>query len=319
MGLDKTTQALLDSLAEQGGGGLHELSLEDARNALLGMTLELDIPRTELADVRNLDIPVGDGRIQLRIYLPEGAGGAPLPILMVFHGGGFALGDLETHDNLCRYYAKEAGAVVVAVHYRRSPEHKFPAAPEDCYAALCWAAENAASFGGDPARVAVTGDSAGGNLSAVVCQLAKTRGGPKISFQALVYPAVNMDRSKGHPSRQAFGQGEYFLSLEDFEWLNGMYFSDEAAEVKDLRASPILEQNLNDLPPALVITAGFDPLVDEGKEYADRLAAAGVPTEYKCFEGTIHGFMSFAGALDAGKEGLALVASCLREAFGGER
>lgn len=307
MALDETTQALLDGMAASDGGPLHELSLEDARATLLALKDAMDIAPVPLPSVRNISIPVDDGEVPLRIYIPQ-EDPSGLPIVAFFHGGGFALGDLDTHDCACRYLASKMNAVVVATHYRRPPEHKFPTAPEDCYAALCWAADNADSFGGDATRIGVAGDSAGGNLAAVVSQLAKKRGGPRLSFQTLIYPAVNMDRGNGHPSRETFGQGEYFLSLKDFEWLNGMYFTNEESEVNDLRASPILEADLSGLPPALVLTAGSDPLVDEGKDYANRLAAAGVQTEYKCFEGSIHGFISFAGALDAGKEGLDLIA-----------
>lgn len=317
---DEQTKAVLAAMEASGAAGLSELGLEEARTALLEATIAMDAPRSELHAVEDRQVPGEGGEFTVRVYTPRALeDGQNLPLLMMYHGGGFALGDLQTHDNVCRYYAATADVIVISVHYRRPPEHKFPIAVEDCYAALGWAVENAGALGIDADRIAVTGDSAGGNISAVVCQLAKQRGGPEIAFQALVYPVVNMDKNSSYPSREKFGGGEYFLAIKDFEWLNGMYFSDEAAEVKDLRASPILAEDLGGLPAALVITAGFDPLVDEGRLYADRLREAGVAAEYKCFEGTIHGFMSFSGVIDAGKEGLALVASCLREAFGGER
>ena len=168
---------------------------------------------------------------------------------------------------------------------------------------------------GDANRIAVTGDSAGGNLSAVVCQLAKERGGPRIAFQALIYPAVEFDPRTNYPSRSEFGGGEYFLSTDDMAWFASLYLADVERQVADPRVSPLAARDLRGLPPALVVTSGCDPLRDEGKAYADRLAAAGVPVEYRCVEGTIHACMSFAGAIPAGLEMLTLVASRLRAAL----
>ena len=201
------------------------------------------------------------------------------------------------------------------VDYRLAPEHKFPAAVEDSYLAACWAADHAAELGGDPGRIAVAGDSAGGNLATVVCQLAKTNRGPAIAFQALAYPATDLDITKTFGSRTDFGGGEYFLSTRDMEWFC-VAVSEERPERRRGSARVAAAQpGPGGLPPALVVTAGFDPLRDEGRAYADRLAAAGVPVEYRCFESTIHAFLSFAPLIPVGEEGLAFVAAKLRNAL----
>ncbi len=315
MALDPQTQALLESMRAAGAAALCDLPVAQARIVLAEMSRRLDLDSIELPEVTDCRVPVDGASIGVRIYRPRPRGPV-LPLLILYHGGGFVAGDLETHDRVARYYAREADAVVVSVDYRLAPEHCFPAGVEDCYAAVVWAAAHAGDFGADGTRLAVTGDSAGGNLSAVVCQLARARGGPAIAFQALVYPAVNLDPQVDYPSRLEFAEN-YFLTGRDIEWVTANYLDDAAIQCRDPRASPILAGDLSGLPPALVVTAGFDPLRDEGRAYANRLAAAGVATEYRCFEGTIHGFTSFAGVLDAGREGLALVADRLRTVLRG--
>jgi acetyl esterase len=311
--LDEPTKSLLQQMVDSGAPPLYALTVTAARDALKQLTLALDAPSCAIArcEERNIQGPAGE--IPIRIYWPEvEAGELSQPVLLLYHGGGFALGDLDTHDRVSRFYCKNGGVIVVSVGYRLAPEHPFPAALTDCYAALCWVAETAAQWGGDATRIAVTGDSAGGNLAALVSQLARDRQGPHIAFQALVYPVVDMDPASEFPSRREFGGGGYFLSQNDFVWFMSLYFTAPEQERGHL-ASPILAKSLVGLPPALIITAGFDPLRDEGRAYYERLVAAGVAAEYRCFETTVHGFMSFAGLIIAGQEGLQLLARRLRE------
>ena len=312
MVLDAQTQAILDQANEEGAPQLYEMSVEDARAALRDMSLALDIEKSEIHKRIERSIPGPQGEIPLRIYWPQPSmKGGILPILMLYHGGGFVIGDLDTHENMARYYCKHGKVIVISVDYRLAPENSFPIGIEDAYTALCWASEHASEIGGDSNLVAVTGDSAGGNISAVLCQLVKARCGPRIAYQFLSYPVVHMNLKADYKSRKTYGGGEYFLGFEIMEWFNKQYFNNPK-EVNNPMASPILTSDLTDLPPALIITAGHDMLVDEGKHYAQRLKEAGVPVEYVCYESTIHGFMSFAGVVDAGREALDLVASRLK-------
>ncbi len=306
MALDQTTAALLKGMAEQGGKPFHEMDVETCRSIFKGVVAQLqgDILPIHKSEDRTIDGP--GGPISIRIFTPRDSGGEKLPILMQFHGGGWVIGDLDTHDNMCRYFANNADVIVVAVDYRLAPEHKFPAGHDDCIAATAWVHANAASFGGDSHRIAVTGDSAGGNMAAVVAQQMKG----KIAFQLLMYPATDFTASE-YESREKFGTGEYFLSTQDMEWFGGL-LCDEPEQLAAPKASPIKADDLSGLAPACTVTAGYDPLRDEGKAYAEKLAAAGVPSEYKCFAGTIHGFASFPGALAAGAEGLKFMAERLK-------
>ena len=316
MSLDTATTSLLDAMRAAGGKPLHQQTIDEARAGMAAASQQLAAPPAAVHDATDRTIPVPGGEIGIRIYTPrEVPAGTLLPMVLNFHGGGFVLGNLDTHDSIARYYARHADAIVIGVDYRLAPEHPFPAAVDDAYAALEWAGAHARELNGDANRVAVTGDSAGGNLSAVVCQLAKERGGPRIAFQALIYPAVEFDPRTNYPSRSEFGGGEYFLSTHDMAWFASLYLADVERQVGDPRVSPLAARDLRGLPPALVVTSGCDPLRDEGKAYVDRLAAAGVPVEYRCVEGTIHACMSFAGAIPAGLEMLTLVASRLRAAL----
>ena len=311
--LDPATAAFLDGMRAAGGKPLYELPIEEVRGNIRGASAQLAPALAEVARIEDRRVSAADGDFGVRVYTPAGAATAR-PIVVYFHGGGWAAGDLETHDSTARYFAANAGAVVVSVDYRQPPEHKFPAAVNDSFAASEWAAAHARDIGGDAARIAVAGDSAGGNLAAVVCQLAKQRGGPQIAYQVLLYPAVDLRGFADdplYPSRGQFGNGEFFLSRRDMEWFRSLYLSDIAAESHDSRVSPIAAADLSGLPPALIVTAGCDVLRDEGEAYADRLMAAGVPVEYRCYDGTIHAFMSFAGAIPLGLDALSFVASRL--------
>ncbi len=239
---------------------------------------------------------VGDlliGALPARHYTPPGAR-EPAPLLVYFHGGGFVFGDLETHDSLCRMLCRSAAAHVLAVDYRLAPENPFPAAVDDARAALAWAHENAERLGADPARVGVGGDSAGGNLAAVVSQLSAHDGGPAPALQVLIYPATDM--SARRRSRELFAEG-FFLSDTEMGWFERSYLGPAYGTdaVLDPRVSPILAEDLSGLAPAIVVTAGFDPLRDEGEDYAHALRAAGTPAVLRRYEGYIHGFVSAAG------------------------
>jgi acetyl esterase len=314
MPLDTASKEFMNLLSSFGGPPLWELPIGAARTAVNGLSTQLCGPLTDVHEVINRKISGPTGEFGIRLYTPK-ASRELLPIVLHYHGGGWALCNLDTHDAIARFYCKHADAIVVSVDYRLAPEHKFPAAVDDSFAAFCWAVDHAGEFGGDPKRVAVTGDSAGGTLSTVVCQLAKSKGGPKIAFQALLYPAVDLDLKADYASRKQFDGPEYFLSLAEMEWFGSLYFNAPEQDVKDPRASPLLSPDLAGLPPALIVTAGCDALLDEGKAYADKLKSAGVPVEYRCFEGTIHAFVSFSGAIPKGSEAMALVASRLRQAL----
>ena len=313
---DAATRAFLDALKAAGRRPLWELTVDEMRASIRAASLQLAAPSTDVHDVADRRMPVPGGEIGLRVYTPRpGSADRPFPIVVHLHGAGFVAGDLDTHDSIARFHCHHADAVVIAVDYRLAPEHPFPAAVDDAYAAVEWAVEHARELHGDARRIAVLGDSAGGNLAAVVCQLAKARNGPRIAFQALVYPVVDFRPGATYPSLAQFGGGDFFLSNRDMEFFRSCYLDDVQRQASEPRASPLLGGDLAGLPPALVVTAGCDPLRDEGKAYADRLAAAGVPVEYRCFESTIHAFMSFAGAIPVGVEGLSFVASRLRAAL----
>jgi acetyl esterase len=312
MRIEQQTRAFLE--AGKDSPPLYELPLEQAREALSQMSIMAGGPAPEVGayEERLIACPAGD--IPVRLYWPAESsrpGEAP-GLLVYFHGGGFALGDASTHDGICRYLCASGGVVVVNVDYRRSPEHKFPAAPEDCYAALQWAAAEAERLGARGDRIAVAGDSAGGNLAAVVSLMARDRSGPELTLQVLIYPVVDMDPSFATPSREEFGEAGLVLTSKDIEWLAGMYVGDEA-DKRNPYLSPLHAASFAGLPRALVITAELDPLRDEGRSYADRLAAAGVAVEYKCYEGTVHGFVSFSGVIDLGEDALQLMADRLKQ------
>jgi acetyl esterase len=320
MRLDAQTQALLEKMQTSRAPPVHRSTVAQARAMMEKSSAMLGPPGPEVAEVADLAVPVDQGAIRVRRYRPPSSGaGRPVPVLLMCHGGGFVVGDVATHDAIARTYCALAGVMVASVDYRRAPEHPFPRAVEDGYAALCWLAEHAGEWGGDPQRIAVTGDSAGGNLAAVMCQLARARGGPDIAFQALVYPVLDHSPDADYASRSEFGAEGEFLSERDMAWFADHYFAGADGEREDLRASPILAQSLAGLPPALVVTAGSDPLRDEGRDYAERLAAAGVSAEYRCFESTIHGFLSFAGVLDVGREALTWIGERIREGVHGSR
>lgn len=305
-------QALMQRIKAGGFRPASEIPLAESRNGLTQMAIVMAGPKAEVGAISDRKIPGPGGDLPIRIYRPEGHVKGLRPVALYFHGGGFYLGNLETHDHVCRFLCKNSGVIVIAVDYRLAPEHKFPAAIEDCYAALCWTAENAAKEGFDANRVALVGDSAGGTIVVSVCLMARQKGGPKIAYQVSVYPALTVDDGEDFPSRRALGSGEYFIAHDDFAFFRQLYLENPDRDAQNPLASPIRAKDYAKLPSALVIAAEFDPCVDEDAYYAERLKADGVDTEYVCFKGTLHPFFLFDGVLDAGRQGQKLVAERVR-------
>lgn len=311
MSLDPQLKGLLDAMAAQPDAPkISDQTPEMGRAMYLGMSQMLEPQNIEIGAIENRNIPGPAGEIPVRIYTPLNAASGPLPVIVFFHGGGWVIGDLDTHDALCRTLSNETGAKVIAVHYRLAPEHKFPAAVEDCDAAVKWVSANAASLGVDANRIAVAGDSAGGNLSAVVSQLSLPADAPSIRFQLLIYPAV--DANANTPSYVENGEG-YFLEKSTMDWFFGHYAS--GADANDTRLSPLRANSFAGLPAAYVVTAGYDPLRDEGKLYADALSAAGVAVEYVNYPGMAHGFFNMQGVLDTSREAVKAAAVAVKKAL----
>lgn len=307
MPLDPQVRVILDQMAAAGLLSSEKMSVEEARASSKARPAAAPEPVARVED-RLLPGPAGD--LPIRVYTPEGTG--PFPILIFFHGGGWVIGDIDTTDPVCRTLTNRAGRVTVSVGYRLAPEHKFPAGAEDCYAATRWVADHGAEIGGDPARIAITGTSAGANLAAAVALMARDRGGPPIAFQLLVYPVANYDFNTGSYQENAEG---YFLTRDRMVWFWNHYL-ERPEDGCHPYASPLQAVDLSGLPPAFVITAEYDPLRDEGEEYAARLKAAGVPVEVRRYDGVVHGFFQWAHALDKAKQAQEEAARALREAFG---
>jgi acetyl esterase len=260
-----------------------------------------------MARVEELTLPGPVDAIAARLYVPNGDG-RPRALVVFYHGGGWVIGDLDTHAATCRFLAREADALVLAIDYRLAPEHRFPAAVDDAFAAFQWAVREAEVLCADPARIAVAGDSAGGNLAAVVSQIARAAGGPCPAAQLLIYPATDLTTKR--ESFRLFSTG-FFLTERDVDWYKSRYAPDPAAW-PDARLSPLLAQDLRGLPPAVVATAGFDVLRDEGELYARRLQDAGVRVELRRVTGQIHGFANATGVSPAARRAMADVAGLLR-------
>ncbi|MGH7277257.1 MAG: alpha/beta hydrolase, partial [Candidatus Rokuibacteriota bacterium] len=269
-------------------------------------------PAPEIGAVKDLTADGAPGPIPVRLYRPTGVPAATaLPGLVFFHGGGWVIGDIETHDVLCRQLTAGAGISVVAVDYRLAPEHKFPAAIDDAWAATRWVAAHAAELGIDAGRLAVGGDSAGGNLAAVVALLARDQGGPSIALQALIYPVTDVGAES--PSYSDFAEG-FMLTRASMRWFTAHYLAARPDAV-DWRASPLRTSSLAGVAPALVVTAGFDPLRDEGDAYARKLREAGVRVDAISYGGMIHGFMPMGRLIETGNRAVAHVAATLRQAL----
>ena len=311
MPLDPQAQAFLDLIGITQLPGVETMTPEAAR-ARYKMFAEArkQFGSEPVHQVQDLKIPGPAGEIPIRIYTPDIP--KPAPVLIYFHGGGWVLGDIDGHDPVCRSLANKVQCVVVSVDYRLAPEAKFPAAVEDSYAATEWVAANAPKLGIDPDRIAVGGDSAGGNLAAVISQMARDRQGPKIIYQLLIYPGTDMRMIAASFEENADGP---ILTKASTNWFVGHYLRNEQDKTDPL-ASPILASDLSRLPPAFILTAECDPLRDEGEAYARKLQEAGVSADLQRYAGMPHGFFSFGAALDTAKQAHADSAIRLRQAFG---
>lgn len=311
MPIDPTLKGFLDQFAAAPGPKLWEQSPADARAtfvALMQLVGPKDLP---IGRVEDLSIPAPHGTIPVRVYSPVSGGSAPLPALIYFHGGGFVIGDLDTHDGLCRMFANEAVCRVIAVHYRLAPEHKFPAAADDAYAALVFAKANASRLGIDPNAIAVGGDSAGGNLAAVVAQMAKEKGGPKLVYQMLLFPVTQIGGET--KSLNAFAEG-YFLEKKALEWFYASYIT-KGQNSGDPKLSPLEAKDLRGLPPAFVMLGGFDPLHDEGLSYAQKLREAGVPVTIDDHADMVHCFVYLQAVVPQAVQAMKTASAALRKAF----
>jgi acetyl esterase len=310
MPIDPIAAGLLQQMAAQAMPPLNEMSPADARVAAEGFKALAGEPE-EIADVSDRTIPGPGGEIPIRIYTPAGTGSGPLPCLIYYHGGGWVLGDIDGTDNICRMVANRTGCKIASVGYRLAPEHKFPAPLDDCYTALEWVAANGGSIGVDTGRLAVGGDSAGGNLAAAVALRARDEGGPALRMQLLVYPVTNHDFSTA--SYQTNGN-DYLLTQDMMRWFWDHYLNG-ADDSKKAMVSPLQADSLNGLPRAFVLTGEFDPLRDEGEAYAERLREAGVKVVHKRYDGQIHGFWQMPGIFPSAMQAADDSAAELKAAF----
>lgn len=309
--LDPQARALIDLMIERGVPPTHTLTPAQARRLYRERRGFTQPEPPAVGAVRELSVAGGAGPIAARLYTPAAAASSPAPVLAYFHGGGWTIGDLDTHDVLCRQLCLASGAAVLSVDYRLGPEQRFPAAFDDCLAATRWLQREGAALGVDARRLAIGGDSAGGNLAAAVAIALRDGGDVAPAFQLLIYPATDMRALA--PSHTVNGQG-YMLTADSIAYYRGHYITDPA-DWADWRASPLLAADLSRLPPALVLTAGYDPLRDEGRQYADALSAAGNRVQYVCFERQIHGFITMGRLLDEANTAVDLCAGMLRRAL----
>jgi acetyl esterase len=315
MTLDAEARLLLDLMnnaVKDGRPQLHTLPHAQGRKAVDKMSEDSEAAPPEVAEVKDGALPGPAGAIGYRRYRPLGAAAGPLPMLVYYHGGGFVIGNIETHDSTCRRLANKSRCQVISIDYRLAPEHPFPAPIDDGMAAFRHIRDNAASFDADPARLAVGGDSAGGAMAAVVCQACRDAGEKTPAFQMLIYPVTDYTRESA--SRRELAEG-YFLDRALIDWFWRAYVP-AGSDAADLRLSPLLARDFAGLPPAFVLTAGFDPLRDEGRAYADRLIDAGIKTTYVNYPGTIHGFFSLTRFLKQGLKANDEAAAVMAAHFG---
>ncbi|CAB1064865.1 hypothetical protein D1BOALGB6SA_9662 [Olavius sp. associated proteobacterium Delta 1] len=306
MPLDPQVVKIIKDAESLGLPAYQDLSPTEARKQMLDQAPPVQ-PELSVKKVIDRGIPGPDGEIPIRLYYPEGD--APFPVLVYFHGGGWVIGDLDTHHSFCHALAKKSGCLVVSVDYRLAPEHRYPAAVDDAYAATKWVAENPEEIQADPDRFAIGGDSAGGHLAAVVSLMARDRNGPRIDLQVLIYPIT--DCSFDTHSYKDNKEG-YLLSRDLMKWFWNHFINDES-EADDPYASPLRAKNFRDLPRALILTAGYDPLRDEGEAYGQKLQEAGVNVTCTRYPGMIHAFIRMTAQLDKANEALDEVSGTLRE------
>ena len=307
MPLDPQARALLDRLSALNLPATSQSTPAQVRE--ITRQRSAGLPREDVASVSDHRLPVQGGDIVVRVFTPSGT--PPFPALVYFHGGGWVSGDVDTHEGICRTLANAASCIVASVDYRLAPEFRYPTAAEDCYAATRWVADHARNLGVDARRLAVCGDSAGGNLSAVVALMARDRGGPHLGLQVLVVPITDCEFDT--PSYRENAEG-YGLTLESMRWYWDAYAPSHADRLEPY-ASPLRAANLVGLPPALVLTCEYDPLRDEGEAYARRLVEAGVPVARTRYPGMIHAFFRMTNVLDAALGAVAVVAGALQKAW----
>jgi acetyl esterase len=309
MALDPQVMAVLELVAKANRPAYHTLSPKDARQLFIETRPASTPTPPEIGSVKNVTAEGPHGPVPLRVYRPAGvADAARLPAYVYFHGGGWVIGDVNTHDVLCRQLT---GASVVSVDYRLAPEHKFPAAADDAWAATKWIVAHAAELGLDAGRLAVGGDSAGGNLAAVVALMARDAGGPAIALQVLIYPVTDVMRETRTYADFADG---YMLTRDSMRWFIAHYLRSKD-DASDWRVSPLRAPSLAGLPRTLIVTAGFDPLRDEGEMYAGRLRDAGNTVDYVCYGGMIHGFLGMGKLLDTTGRAIVHIGESLRQAL----
>ncbi|MDJ0752811.1 MAG: alpha/beta hydrolase [Ardenticatenaceae bacterium] len=309
MNLEWKLKAMLGLAKISGVKPYHQMTPQQARrldkrprNWLTNMVMGKPIPLPHVEDIK---IPGRSGEIPARVYRPTAD--QQHAVLIYFHGGGYVVGDLDSHDNICRKLAHDSGRVVFAIDYRLAPENKFPAATEDCFDALQWVAQVAPQFGGHTNDLALAGDSAGGNLAAVTAQVSRNHNGPRVAKQILIYPAT--DASRTYPSAETFANAP-ILTRKDIDWFKNHYLNDQEEKFNPL-CSPLLG-NLNNLPAALILTAEFDPLRDQGEAYARALSQNGVPTHYNHYPRQVHGFLSFPPLSGQARQAFADIADFLK-------
>ncbi len=313
MPLDPQVARYLQATAEvdDTAGGAPPTLAEQRRASVLSTLAEAGEPES-VAAVEDRLLPGPAGELRVRIYTPASSGPGPLPVLVYFHSGGWVFGSIEGHDPVCRALANRATCLVASVDYRLAPEHPFPAAPEDCYAATLWVAEHAGEINADPARLAVCGDSSGGNLAAVVALMARDWGGPRLCQQVLIYGETDY-YDPGTVSYTTYATG-YGLTRASMIWFWDQYLTRPAEHIHPY-AAPLRASSLSGLPPALIITAEYDPVRDEAEHYAQRLQQAGVPTCLSRYDGMIHAFFRMLAVFERSHDALAEVAATLRAAF----